>query len=377
MTDPARIAEVNAKLQLVRQLMADRQLSSVVLTTRAPFSWITAGASNYINAASELGVASIVVTPDSVCCLCNRIEAPRIAEEELEPLNIPTHTFDWFDNADRARAFDQHAPSPRAVDAPVAPGLPLDPAFTRLRFELLPPELDRYRDVGQRTAAALNHVCTHPAFKPGISERSLAGMLADAVWQQGAMPWVTLIASDQRIHRYRHPIALDKPIDRIAMLVLCAERCGLICSATRIVSFAPLSDDHRRLHHACCRIDAAVNAATTPGQTLAQVFQTLQTAYAAEGHPDQWKLHHQGGPAGYLPREAIATPDAGLVIPPNAAFAWNPSITGTKSEDTLLVHTDASGTVHRSFITHSGPLWPMIPCPTPHGTFHRPDILLR
>lgn len=54
------------------------------------------------------------------------------------------------------------------------------------------------------------------------------------------------------------------------------------------------------------------------------------TAYAEAGFPDEWHLHHQGGPAGYEPREYVATPRSTDVVLVGQVYAWNPSITGTK-----------------------------------------------
>ncbi len=60
------------------------------------------------------------------------------------------------------------------------------------------------------------------------------------------------------------------------------------------------------------------------------------------GYQDEWRLHHQGGPAGYAPREAIATQDADWMVKEGQVFAWNPSITGTKSEDTILISSEGN-----------------------------------
>jgi hypothetical protein len=51
----------------------------------------------------------------------------------------------------------------------------------------------------------------------------------------------------------------------------------------------------------------------------------------------EWQLHHQDGPAGYEPREYVATPDSADAVSVGQVYAWNPSITGTRSEDTILV----------------------------------------
>ncbi len=41
--------------------------------------------------------------------------------------------------------------------------------------------------------------------------------------------------------------------------------------------------------------------------------------------------------AGYATREVVATPKTGHEIRPGMAFAWNPSITGAKAEETFVL----------------------------------------
>lgn len=81
--------------------------------------------------------------------------------------------------------------------------------------------------------------------------------------------------------------------------------------------------------------------ATRPGRTLADAFADCRRFYAEEGFPQEWSLHHQGGLTGYASREIIATPKTLQEIKVDQAFAWNPSITGTKAEETFIL--DESG----------------------------------
>jgi hypothetical protein len=77
--------------------------------------------------------------------------------------------------------------------------------------------------------------------------------------------------------------------------------------------------------------------ATRPGRTVAETFADCRRFYADAGFPGEWRLHHQGGLTGYGSRELIATPHTDDLIEPGQAFAWNPSVTGAKAEETFVL----------------------------------------
>jgi antitoxin VapB len=85
------------------------------------------------------------------------------------------------------------------------------------------------------------------------------------------------------------------------------------------------------------QVNAALLDASRVGATSAELFGVAQAAYAAEGYPGEERFHHQGGPSGYGEREWVATPTGTEVVVNNQAFAWNPSIRGGKTEDTVLL----------------------------------------
>ncbi len=120
-------------------------------------------------------------------------------------------------------------------------------------------------------------------------------------------------------------------------------------------------------------IDAAVNLATRPGRTLGEIFADLQAAYAKAGFADEWQNHHQGGMAGYLGREAFADPGSSVVVPPDSAYAWNPSVPGFKSEDTYLCRGDGG----YECLTKCGADWPQVTGESELGPLVRADILVK
>lgn len=316
----------------------------VWLRRRSNVAWITEGADVGVDLASTLGVASVVWTPQHKAIRTDNIEAARLRDEErLDGWTI--EAADWW--------------------VPPAPPLghlmtdwPDDP-LVDVRSPLTAAELDRARTLGRDTAEVVERIMTHDA-RPGMTEQHLGGAVAGWLRDRGLLGHVILVAADERIAKYRHPIPTAKPIERLAMVAVCAQRQGLIVSVTRLVHFGPLPAELRLRHDAVCAVDSALHAATRPGRRWCDVLQDGIDAYAAAGFADEWKLHHQGGPMGYECRDFKATRTETRTIKPGQLVGWNPTITGTKSEDTIL----STGEV----LTTTGN-WPLC------GT--RPDILVR
>lgn len=366
------MTELQSKQQKLNAFLDRHKLDGVLLTLRNNFAWITCGRDNRIANVSPIGVASILATREKRICLANTIEAPRMRAEELAAEGIEVVSFPWWDKWAAAKiAGDIIAEQRIAADA-VDFGLKLTPLpedFAELRWSLSEPEIARYRFAAKRTSAALERVCRE--LRPGVNEHEIAGMIDHYVHQSGCNPTVTLVASDERVTNYRHPIPIDKKMQRYAMLVCCSEYGGLISNLTRFVHFGPISSELQAKQQAICNVDAAINLSTRPGKTLGELFAVLQKAYADNGQAGQWQLHHQGGPTGYAGREVIATPDADATVRENQAFAWNPSIVGAKSEDTTLVTPNGM-----EILTAHSNDWPTITGKFGDQTMRRADILV-
>jgi len=90
--------------------------------------------------------------------------------------------------------------------------------------------------------------------------------------------------------------------------LIVAERWGLHVAVTRFAELRPPDADLSARMAATEQVHAAMIEATRSGRTLGDVFAAAQAAYADVGHPDEWRLHHQGGIIGYQGRERIAVP---------------------------------------------------------------------
>jgi antitoxin VapB len=291
----------------------------------------------------------------------------------LTNTGIKTVDFPWYDGKRIAEAVRGVIGKDRvAVDAEdFGLGLKkLGGDFGELRWSLTDGDIERYRIGARLASAAVESACQQ--LKPGMTEHEIAGILDLFVHSAGCNPVVTLIAADDRVTNFRHPIPTRLKAKKLVMLVCCAEYKGLISNLTRWVSFGKISKDLAQRQQAIANIDTAVNLVTRPGRTLGEVFKDLQQAYADNGHDGQWQYHHQGGSTGYAGREAFGNPTSTIPVLANQAFAWNPSIVGIKCEDTTLCTEDGT-----EVLTACSKSWPKTIGRFGDQKLVRPDILVR
>jgi Xaa-Pro dipeptidase len=311
-------------------------LGAVLLGLPANFAHYTGGADNRVDHSQPLGVAAVLVTPEADYVVADNIEAPRLREEETPGFEVTEHP--WYEGAaplyrelagDRVLGADFTLEGVRNVAEEVAP----------LRYVLDADAIELYRRAGAETSAAMEEAAA--SVSAGMTEYEATANLVAACRRRGLTTSVALVAADERIARYRHPIPWGATVGRRVMLVICAERGGLYVSLTRLVHLEEPDEDFKRRQGACEEILYRMREeATRPGRTLAEAFEDCKGFYADAGFPDEWRLHHQGGMAGYAAREIIASPETSQEIQVGQAFAWNPSITGAKSEETFALTRD-------------------------------------
>ncbi len=367
---PEELAE---KRRRIAALLDAEGLAALLLTQEGSVAWVTGGGATRVSIGGGDALASILIARDgTVSVLTDAIEAPRIAAEELPAQGVDMKVYPWEQDraANRARIIRELVGEGAiGADAPVA-GIAsarvLSEAVMRLRSSLLEPEIARYRWLGQTTASLLEAAAR--AVQPGMTELQIAASYVGPLMAYGIQVPVALVAADERIHRFRHPLPTEQSVRQHVLLVAGASRWGLHASASRAVFFGRLPDDVRQKQYGCAHVDIAYITATYAGATAADVFAAGAKAYADAGFPGEWRLHHQGGAAGYAGREWVIVPGGTEVVQEAQAFAYNPSITGTKSEDTFVLRADNTA----DFLTTTGQ-WPHVP--DTDAAYPRPAIL--
>jgi len=365
----AKNEEIKEKERRIRRLLEEKGLDGILLNKTHNFAWFTCGGRNYVFTGTQEGVSSILITRDKKYLISNNIESGRMVEEEIEKEYFDEiKVFSWYqDKEEIIQNFTKGLKLGSDGSLPGTENLTREIDF--LRYPLTPEEVEKYKTLGKLSAELVEKVTTE--VKIGDKESEISANVAKCLLSHQILPVVLLVASDERIEKFRHPLPTDKEVKRYAMVVVCAKKWGLIVALTRLVHFGEIPEELREKHDAVVRIDTVFIANTIPGRKVKDILQEGIEAYKREGFGEEWKLHHQGGPTGYLPRDYIANLIEERTIQPNQAVAWNPSITRTKSEDTIIA------TEKGPEIISATESWPKIDVEYNGKRWERPDILVK
>ena len=346
------MVDLAARTDRLDEYLDARGLEAVWFARPNGFAWLTGG-DNVVDDDATLGIAAAGYDGD-LRVVTDDIEASRLADEEL-PEAFAVESFPWYADS-LAEAVAERSPAPAAADFEV-PGFERVDA-SRLRQPLTGDDVERYRELGREIAAAVETVCRN--LEPEDPEYEVAAGIDISLASRDVDTPVVLVGGAERAQSYRHFTPTDAPLGDYALVSVTAERAGLYASMTRTVAFDPPEWFEQR-HRAAARVEATAIAATeaaasgslpgsetAPPNSAGAVFDAIRKAYDAVGFPDEWRRHHQGGAAGFAGREWIATPQSDAPVRQPMGYAWNPTVRGTKSEDTHLVAPDRTETLTKT-----------------------------
>ena len=355
------------RIALLQAFLRENRYDGVLLSRSDNFAMATGGKRNFVSIASDMGACSLFVTQDGKAHFVgNNIERTRVMAEELGSLGCEVRDFPWFEGSAAARIRREFAGTLVSDDGSLGENVNAKLAYPRALLTL--DEIEKYRRLGRCAAEAMT--ATLATIRAGDTEAEIAArLIAEGARRQCYVP-VVLIAADDRIAQFRHPLPTQSPLlapganeVRVSNYVMAVGgflKEGLVVSITRFKRVAELpagvSDAYARI----CAIEAVMQEESRPGRTLGDVFAACQHGYSSFGFAaNEWHNHHQGGTTGYAGRTCKAVPGEpfpildprwerwvqdiiGIEAPLGHAFAWNPSAPGVKSEDTFVLLPDGS-----------------------------------
>ncbi|MGE0686064.1 MAG: M24 family metallopeptidase [Dehalococcoidia bacterium] len=329
--------ELEYKLRTLRETMSRHALRGIRMKGTDWFSWTTCGADNSVLLSSETGVAEVLVTETDAWVLTDNIEAKRLLSEQLAaPLGLAVCP--WNDTRARQEFVDEKAPGLVASDRPSRDELSLPGELLMLRRYLQADEVKRYVHLGRETAEAVTDAIS--CSSPDWTEYDLSAAASAALWHRGIQPALTVAAGHDRILAHRHPLPTRNLLGERAMLVVCGRRHGLYANLTRFVYFRRRTWEEERASIAVGQVESVALEGSEAHRSLGEIYRDMAAGYETAGYPGAEREHHQGGITGYLSRDILALPSARERVELSMAVAWNPSVSGSKIEDTALVTED-------------------------------------
>jgi Xaa-Pro dipeptidase len=330
----------------IRGVMRARRLEGVVLTRPGPVSWASGAINPPIDRTAAQDTVWFAVGRDAVSVITTEVEYDRI-RAELLPSGAALVSVPWWDPEALVTAAVDALRVPAAQigsDGHPGFGVDIDHELAAVRLTLSHAEQAELRELGADAAAAVETALRR--WRPGVLDTDVAADIVHHVEAVGGDAPVVLVGADERIGRFRHPVALGTETSAMVMAVLVARRHGLHVALTRYVAADPTPELDRDL--AIVRqIHRRALESARPGRTFGDLYMGLDEAYRMAGHPNAWEGHYQGGPIGYGQREFEIAPcqtDSpwwSVPITAGTALAINPSLPGgAKDEDTFLVTDD-------------------------------------
>src|SRR5437764_6732169 len=217
----AQRREVDAKHALLRQLLERRGLEAAVLTGADAVAWATGGITSAIERGAPTSPLWVVVRADGAAAVTTNVEQARVdAESGLRELDIVLHDAPWYEPGSLERVALELAGAPRERVGGL--GADVDDDLVELRLALLPGERERLAALAFDAAAALEEALR--AWTPGDRDFDVQARVSERLERVGAFGACLIVGGDDRVERFRHPLAVGVPMTRLVMAVVVAER---------------------------------------------------------------------------------------------------------------------------------------------------------
>lgn len=174
--------EIEGKKAKVRALLGELGLDGILIKRISNFAWLTGGGINYVGITSEVGICPILITKDRDYVISNVIEAPRLLDEEqVDQQGYEQLTYPWHDDAGEGACVAKAVASGKVGSDYGFPGsTDVSGRLNELRWSLTQWEVERYRDLGRKTALAIEETCE--TIRPGDKECEITGRLMERLW---------------------------------------------------------------------------------------------------------------------------------------------------------------------------------------------------
>lgn len=356
------------KIRKIRNWMNERQISSLFIRSRVNYAWLTTGGESMVTRNTSLGDGLVVVTADHLYLIAHSMDLQRLVDEQSFDTPFEPVLMRWYEGDLEARAFALAEKGQIAADYDVTGTINVFSELVDLHWPLNPLEVERTIALAEAMDAILYE--TAQQIGPGMSEIEAAAVLRKLEIDRQIEADTLMVGAHSRNLKYRHPLPTEARLSDAVLLHSAARKWGLHVNLTRTACFGEPPGELRTIFDASSTIQAGIINLLRPGLKFAEILTFQKQQYAELGYPDEWKLHFQGGPLGYVIVDARRC-ESGKTVTVNMPFEWFVTITGTKTAELPLL-TD-QGVIIPSLKS----AWPLKSFPAEGGSRDLPDILIR
>jgi Xaa-Pro aminopeptidase len=328
----ARRADIDAKQQLVAEVLAEMGCEAAVLLMPAHVAWFTSGlvARGLIADSERPGVYT---NGRQRWLLSSSVDSQRFFDEEIDQLGFQLKEWAWpVGRADLL--FNVTSGRSVAADRPF-PNVPLvNERLRPLVRALSDYERGAYRDLGLWVAHAVE--ATARAIRRGDTEEEIAGQLGHRLLHHGIEPAAIGVTADGRGAKYRRAGSMPARADRFCTIQATGQRAGLFATAARTLAFEA-SDELRSAHALAAKLSAVYRSFSAPGAKLAEATEANSIVLADTAFEFDDRLSQPGYGTGRFPAEELRRSGHDEAFVAGQPVVWQPRIGPAACVDTVVV----------------------------------------
>lgn len=359
--------EIDIKHQKIKNFLEESSLNGVIFASQTNFLWLTGGKLNNVIRNNNVSLVYLLFSKDKRYLIATNSDADRVMSEELEGLGFELVKYNWYDQNFIDGTKKTGIKDKIGADFSGSVYLNVESEITDIRRNLTNFEIQRYISFCKDFSRMITNYCLN--LKKDQTENEIAAGLRYECFKNGIRMPVLLVGSDERIFKFRHPCFTNKKTDKYILIATCAERDGIHANVSRSIYFGKTPAELLSKQKAVNYVISRFFAEAVPGKTMIDFFETGKAAYKEAGYPDEWENHLQGGISGYKPLEYVVNAISGVRVNERNIMGFNPTITGAKTEDPILIEKD------KSQITVFDDRWPNEEFEVKGKKFRRPLIL--
>ncbi|MCL4416501.1 MAG: aminopeptidase P family protein [Actinobacteria bacterium] len=328
---------LNKKQRLLKSI-ENKNIGAVLISKQSNFLWITCGKRNDVLKNYNNSLVYLLITKEEDYLIATNSDGNRVIQEELLNLNFNKIIYKW----DCEDVFD--AIKKLGIQKKIGGDFNdhritnIEDLLINLRVNLTYHEIGRTIQFCKRYTKILTEFCLE--LKPEIKECEIAASLNYRLLMDNIKATVLMIGSDDRIFKFRHPVATNKIVNKYLLISTVVEEDGINISVSRSVYFGKAPKNLHRKQYLVNFIDATYYNYSISGRNLTELYIKGKETYSKMNLLYEWEKHTQGGIIGYTPREIEIKENSNYTLNNNNLISFNPTIEGVKTEDVLLIEDD-------------------------------------